>query len=109
VLFSGVVTPPGPQLKFDVYGIEVETQGIKRYFTLVNFDNLAEFDKIRHKLAKIWDDNAATAQSGRNMLINPQVTIEAKGIAKIISPEQANPQILLNSGEDVILAPAPNS
>ena len=30
--------PQSPQLNFDVYAIEVETQGIKRTFTLVNFD-----------------------------------------------------------------------
>jgi hypothetical protein len=90
-----------PQLNFDVYGIEVVTQGIKRYFTLVNFDNLDEFEKIRSLLAKIWDENRATAISGRNMLLNPEVTIEAKGIVNVVSPEQANPQILLDSTEQI--------
>ena len=93
--------PQSPQLKFDVYAMEVDTHNIKRYFTLINFDNMAEFDKIRQKLAQIWDKNSDTAVSGRNKLINPQVTIEAKGIASIISTEQANPQILLDSAEDV--------
>ena len=97
---SLVKFPQSPQLKFDVYAMEVETQGIKRYFTLINFENMAEFEKIRQKLTKIWDENATTAISGRNMLINPQVTIEATGIGNIISPEQANPQILLeNAGQ----------
>lgn len=93
--------PQSPQLKFDVYAMEVDTQGIKRYFTLINFENMAEFENIRQKLAKIWDENAATAVSGRNMLINPEVTIQAEGIANIISTEQANPQILLDSAENV--------
>lgn len=98
---SLVKFPQSPQLKFDVYAIEVDTQGIKRYFTLINFEDIAEFEKIRTKLAQIWDDNAATAVSGRNMLINPEVTIEAQGIANIVSPEQANPQILLDSAANV--------
>lgn len=98
---SLVKFPQSPQLKFDVYAMEVDTQGIKRYFTLINFDNMAEFQNIRQKLAKIWDENAATAVSGRNMLINPEVTIEATGIGNIISPEQANPQILLESADMV--------
>jgi hypothetical protein len=93
--------PQSPQLNFDVYGIEVDTQGIKRYFTLVNFNNLDEFEKIRSLLAKIWNENRATAVSGRNMLLNPEVTIEAKGIVNIISPEQANPQILLDSTKQI--------
>ena len=96
--------PQSPQLKFDVYAMEVDTQGIKRYFTLINFENMTEFENIRQKLAQIWDDNLDTAQTGRNMLINPQVTIEAQGLANIISSQQANPQILLNSAEDVRLA-----
>ncbi len=102
-IFSGnlVKFPQSPQLKFDVYAMEVNTQGIKRYFTLINFENMAEFAKIRQKLANIWDKNAATAVSGRNMLINPEVTIEATGLGNIISPEQANPQILLESAAQV--------
>lgn len=96
---SLVKFPQSPQLKFDVYAIEVDVRGIKRYFTLINFEDMAEFQKIRQKLAKIWDDNAASAISGRNMLINPEVTIEATGLGNIISPEQANPQILLESAE----------
>jgi hypothetical protein len=35
------------------------------------------------------------------MLINPEVTIEATGLISIISSEQANPQILLDSAEQV--------
>lgn len=93
--------PQSPQLKFDVYAMEVETQGIKRYFTLVNFENIDEFENIRQKLAAIWDENVATAISGRNMLINPEVTIEAQGVINIVSPEQANPQLLLDSAKQI--------
>ncbi len=93
--------PQSPQLKFDVYGMEVDSQGIKRYFTLINFEDVNEFPRIRQKLTKIWNDNAATAVSGRNMLINPQVMIEVSGMGSVVSPEQANPQILLESAERV--------
>ena len=93
--------PQSPQIKFDVYAIEVDTMGIKRYFTLVNFEDIAEFQKIRTKLAQIWDDNQETATVGRNMLINPAITIEAHGETNIVSPRQANPQILLNKVEDI--------
>ncbi len=97
--------PQSPQLKFDVYAIEVETQGIKRTFTLVNFNDLDEFQRIRKKLAALWDSHLATAVSGRNMQINPEVMIEASGQLNVVSPEQANPQILLNSAEDIRLKP----
>ena len=93
--------PQSPQLNFDVYALEVETQGVKRYFTLVNFEDIEEFQNIRDKLARIWDDNSQTAKLGRNMLINPNITIEAHGQTNIVSPEQANPQILLNTAQDI--------
>ena len=93
--------PQSPQLNFDVYAIEVDTMGVKRYFTLVNFEDMDEFQIIRDKLARIWDDNSATATLGRNMLINPEITIEAHGRTNIVSPEQANPQILLDTVADI--------
>ncbi len=93
--------PQSPQLNFDVYALEVETQGIKRYFTLVNFESTSEFQKITNKLAHIWDANLETARSGRNMLINPDVAIEVRGRVNVVSPEQANPQILLERTEDL--------
>ena len=96
--------PRSPQLKFDVYAMEVETQGIMRYFTLINFQDLAAFEDIRTKLAQLWDENQATSVAGRNMLINPEVQIEATGIINLVSTEQANPQILLESADSVKIA-----
>ncbi len=93
--------PQSPQLKFDVYGIEVMTQGIPHYFTLVNFEDFAEFENIREKLAKIWNAHPDTIQRGRNFLINPNITIEAQGKLNIASPNQANPQILLENSEKI--------
>lgn len=97
--------PQSPQLNFDVYAIEVETQGINRTFTLVNFDDLNEFQRIQEKLASLWDSHLETAVSGRNMLINPDLMIEASGRINVVSPEQANPQILLDSVADIRLKP----
>ena len=93
--------PQSPQLKFDVYAIEVETRGVNRYFTLVNFEDGAKFEQIRTKLAQIWDQQADTAELGRNVLRNPAIKIEVNGQANVASPAQANPQILLNSADDI--------
>jgi hypothetical protein len=100
--FSGklVKFPQSPQIQFDVYAIEVETYGVNRTFTLVNFDDLAEFQKIRDQLSEIWDSHAQTVTSGRNLLINPEVIVEATGTINVVSTEQANPQILLKTAAD---------
>lgn len=95
--------PQSPQIKFDVYAIAVETQAITRYFTLVNFQDTSEFQKIRDKLAQIWETHLSTATSGRNMLINQDVIIEVSGRVNVVSPEQANPQILLSGADDIKL------
>jgi hypothetical protein len=100
--FSGqlVKFPQSPQLNFDVYAIDVETQGVNRTFTLVNFENPEAFQSIRDKLAAIWDSHTETVVTGRNMLINPKVIVEATGNINVVSTEQANPQILLKTSED---------
>ncbi len=90
-----------PQVNFDVYALEVETQEIKRYFTLVNFENPETFKNIRDKLTQIWDNNIDPIIAGRNMLINPNLIIEAQGIINVESPQQANPQILLDNTEKI--------
>lgn len=92
--------PQSPQIKFDVYAIDVETDGIHRTFTLVNFENPDTFQAIRDKLAGIWEAHQATITRDRNALINPEVTITATGLINVVSPKQANPQILLETVDD---------
>ncbi|MGK7888771.1 MAG: hypothetical protein AB4042_05510 [Leptolyngbyaceae cyanobacterium] len=94
--------PRSPQIQFDVYAINVETDGIQRTFTLVNFEDMEMFQAIRDRLAEIWDSHTDTVVNGRNFLINPAVTIQAQGIVSVISPEQANPQILLETVESLV-------
>ncbi len=93
--------PQSPQIKFDVYAIEVITQGLSRYYTLVNFEDAEEFKTIREKLATIWNNHLETVKEGRNFLINPNIMIEAQGKINIISPQQANPQILLENANQI--------
>lgn len=94
--------PKSPQLRFDVYAINVETEGVYRTFTLLNFNDMEIFEEIRTKLADIWESNTETVVTGRNYLINPEITIEASGLINVISTEQANPQILLENADALI-------
>lgn len=93
--------PKSPQVNFDVFALEVETQGVKRYFTLVNFANPTEFTNIRTKITEIWDQHLDTVIAGRNVLINPDVIMEAEGLINVESPVQANPQILLENTDKI--------
>lgn len=95
--------PKSPMVKFDVYAIKEDLEeGLSRQYTLINFENQELFAEIRTKLAKYWDAGDATqVVNGRNKLINPSVVIKAKGIGNMVDPGQANPQIILNSLEDI--------
>ncbi|TVQ51552.1 MAG: hypothetical protein EA366_15280 [Spirulina sp. DLM2.Bin59] len=93
--------PQSPQIQFDVYGLAVETLGQQRIFTLVNFEDPEVFGAIRQRLATLWEENEGGAIAGRNYLINPGLTLTATGTINVISPEQANPQILLATPEAI--------
>lgn len=93
--------PQSPQIAFDVYAIEVITQGLSRYYTLVNFEDAETFKTIREKLETIWNNHLETVEAGRNFLINPHIMIQAQGQLNIISPQQANPQILLDNANQI--------
>ena len=60
--------PQSPQIKFDVYAIEVINQEIPRFYTLVNFEDRQKFKNIRLKLKEIWNNNLDSIKPGRNFL-----------------------------------------
>ncbi|MDB9494642.1 hypothetical protein PN441_19500 [Spirulina major CS-329] len=103
---SLVKFPQSPQLKFDVYGLDVVTHDIHRIFTLINFSDMDTFTALRERLAQLWDAQADTAQRDRNSLINPNITLTATGTINVISPDQANPQLLIDTVNDITPTPA---
>lgn len=97
-----VLFPQSPQIAFDVYALQsMDAHGIAREYTLVNFDDPAMFSAIREKLAKAWREHAGTATHGRNKEVNPTLCVRATGIKNVVAPNQANPQILLDSPDDL--------
>lgn len=96
--------PQSPQIAFDVYALQsVDAEGVRREYTLVNFEDPAVFEAIREKLAAAWSARRATAVGGRNKQINPALRVTARGIKNVVSPNQANPQILLGSPDDLAI------
>lgn len=99
-----VYFPQSPQLRFGVYALQVvDTDGLKLNYTLVNFEDPQVFADIRAKLESFWKANLATVENGRNCLINPKIKIRAVGKGNVMSPNQANPQILLEGVDSVSL------
>ena len=99
---SLVMFPESPQIIFDVYALQqVDESGIKRNFTLVNFEDQEAFEQIRAKLSDVWVAHAEAAIPGRNKFVNPTIQVKATGTVNVVAPNQANPQILLESAEDL--------
>ena len=91
-----VMFPKSPDIVFNVFAIQQELPGgLKRQFTLVNFEDPNAFDRIRQALQDAWDRYPGAFVNGRNKLVNKRIRVRAKGLFNQVDPNQANPQILL--------------
>ena len=91
-----VLFPQSPEVKFNVFAVLQELpHGLRRQFTLVNFDSPEAFAAIRLKLQQAWDRHPGKWVNGRNKLVNTVVRVRAKGSYNEVDPNQANAQILL--------------
>jgi hypothetical protein len=94
--------PKSPQIVTDVFALLYTNEyGITHDYTLANLEDPEVFRAIREKIAAVWDADAAHARRGRNQLFNPHLRVTANGTFNVVSADQANPQILLRSANDV--------
>lgn len=97
-----VMFPKSPQVQFNVFALRQDIgDGVMLEYTLVNFENPELFKQIRMKLQAAWDKKTDSIRNGRNKLINPQIRVRAKGMINVVDPNQANPQVLLESLDDI--------
>lgn len=97
-----VMFPQSPQIIFNVFAIATDDgDGVRRQFTLLADTEV--FLALRTKLQAVWDEQIQFAEYDRNKYINHRISITAKGIKNVKVPNQANPQILLESADDVII------
>jgi hypothetical protein len=98
-----VLFPKSPEILFNVFAVRQSLQGngLDRQFTLVSFENEELFKKIREKLQAAWDEAGTAYVNGRNKLVSTKIRVRATGILNDIDPSQANPQILLESIDDL--------
>ncbi len=105
-----IMFPQSPEIKFNVFAVQQDLSGgLKRQFTLVNFDNFDVFTKIRLALQEAWDRHPGEYDNARNKLVSRKIRVRIKsGTISNDVPQQANPQILLNDLSDIeIIEPGP--
>lgn len=97
-----VLFPKSPQVKFNVFALQVpQANGTTREYTLVNFDDPQAFEKIREKCQELWDKNPGNIKNARNKFLNLNVRLKATGTFNVVDPGQANPQILLTGPDSL--------
>lgn len=101
--------PKSPQIKFDIFALAVKDQWqIERNYTLVNFQDFKLFTDLRTKLAKLWDHKKFNSQAEfkRSRFINCSIKLRVSGEFNVVSPAQANPQILIDNLNQIsVLSP----
>lgn len=103
-----VMFPKSPQVKFNVFAIKIDIgDDLFRTYTLINFDDMNLFFALRDKAQAAWDANTESVVAGRNYYINPKLQACAKGLGNMITPSQANPQILIDKLEDLTFSVLP--
>ena len=94
--------PKSPQINSNIFALLVEDpEGTAIQYTLTNFDSPELFKQILDKCEKVWNDNAANIENDRNKLVNRKLVVHAKGISNMVDAGQANPQILIQSIDDL--------
>ena len=97
-----ILFPKSPEIKFNVFAVlQTLPEGLKRQFTLVNFDSPEAFKQLREALQKSWDKFPGAYVNGRNKLVSTRIRVKATGTFNEVDPNQANPQILMKSLESI--------
>ncbi len=105
---SLVMFPKSPQVKFNVFALMTDIgDNLFRTYTLINFEDVDLFFALRDKAQAAWDANSSTVVAGRNYYVNPKLQVCAKGMGNMIVPTQANPQIVIESLEDLTFKTIP--
>jgi hypothetical protein len=90
--------PKSPEVAFDVFALQnTDSDFYTLDYTLVNFEDQELFKAIREKASAAWDLHPETVVNGRNKLHNPNLHVKACGTLNVVAPSQANPQILIDS------------
>lgn len=99
---SLVMFPKSPQIIFNVFAVrEQDNDGIHRNYTVINFEDMDLFEQIRLKFQEAWDQATDSAEYDRNKFINRKIQVTVRGVKNLVSPEQANPQVVPSSIEDI--------
>lgn len=106
VEYSGslVLYQKSPQISLDIFALRVDLgDDVHLDFTLVNFENSELFFELLERLKEVWHQSPESPENGRNNLHKSSIRLMVKGVGNVSDPNQANPQILIYSLNDIEL------
>ncbi len=105
-----VLFPRSPALRRSIWGVEERgPNGLHRYFTIFNFQDLKDQGKIDALLQGAWSGNPDGVRDGRNKYVHTRVRVRVTGKVSNPAANQANPTLVTTSEQVTLAAPGPSS
>ncbi len=102
-----VLFPKSPVLSRSLWGVEEKgPDGLHRYFTIFNFEDLKDQGKIDTLLDGAWKGTPEGVIDGRNKYIHTAVRVRVSGLASNPAKNQANPTLITDSTRVTVLPAA---
>jgi len=100
-----VLFPKSPVLRREIWGVEDRgPDGLHRYFTLANFRDAAEMDRIGAKARAAWEGRPGVLDA-RHKYVHLQVRVRASGSVSNPARNQANPTLITRADRIEFLEP----
>lgn len=94
--------PKSPMVNFPVFAIDVDMgDGVLLPHTVLSFTNPELFSQARKLFQDMWDAHPAGVRQYRNKFINDEIEVTVSGTYNMIDPLQANPQIVIDSLDQI--------
>ncbi|MFN3649029.1 MAG: hypothetical protein ACK47B_05560 [Armatimonadota bacterium] len=94
-----VLFPRSPVLNRSIWGVEVPgPDGLNRYYTLFNLEDLKDQDRTDAKLQSAWRGTEGV-EDARNKYLHTRVRVRARGTVQNPDPNQANPTLVVRSDQ----------
>lgn len=96
--------PASSLISRDTFAVSVtDSEGFETTFTVVNLEDGDVFEKLQRTLASAWNKHQQGRIRGRNHFLNPSIRVSVAGTLNVVSPSQANPQIVVERPADVVI------
>lgn len=99
-----VLFPKSPMVLFNVFAVDVDMgDDVMLAHTILSFTDVELFKAARLKFEAAWAQNLDSVRKYRNKFVNDAITVSISGTYNMVDPGQANPQIVIDKIEDIVI------